>query len=55
VLAALVTKEETVVDRTYHIDRGYENIEEKLVGPGARIRTGSTRTDGGLMNLLTAG
>ena len=29
---------ETVVDRIYHIDRGYENIEEKLGGLGARIR-----------------
>ena len=37
VLAALVAKGETVVDRIYHIDRGYENIEEKLVGLGARI------------------
>jgi len=27
-----------VVDRVYHIDRGYENIEEKLSGLGARIR-----------------
>jgi UDP-N-acetylglucosamine enolpyruvyl transferase len=25
-------------DRICHVDRGYENIEEKLVGPGARIR-----------------
>jgi hypothetical protein len=38
VLAALVANGETVVDRIYHIDRGYENIEEKLVGLGARIR-----------------
>ncbi|HEY9143237.1 MAG TPA: UDP-N-acetylglucosamine 1-carboxyvinyltransferase, partial [Arenimonas sp.] len=30
VLAGLVAKGETVVDRIYHIDRGYENIEEKL-------------------------
>jgi UDP-N-acetylglucosamine 1-carboxyvinyltransferase len=37
VLAALVANGETVVDRIYHIDRGYENIEEKLVGLGARI------------------
>ena len=27
-----------MVDRVYHIDRGYENIEEKLGGLGARIR-----------------
>jgi hypothetical protein len=38
VLAALVANGETVVDRIYHIDRGYENIEEKLVGLGARIQ-----------------
>jgi len=38
VLAALVANGETQVDRIYHIDRGYENIEEKLVGLGARIR-----------------
>ena len=38
VLAALVANGETLVDRIYHIDRGYENIEEKLVGLGARIR-----------------
>ena len=31
VLAALAAKGETVVDRVYHIDRGYENIEGKLV------------------------
>ncbi len=38
VLAALAANGETVVDRIYHIDRGYENIEEKLAGLGARIR-----------------
>ena len=38
VLAGLVAKGETVVDRIYHIDRGYENIEEKLGGLGAHIR-----------------
>ena len=37
VLAALVAKGETVIDRVYHIDRGYEKIEEKLSGVGARI------------------
>lgn len=37
VLAGLVAQGETVVDRVYHIDRGYENIEEKLSGLGARI------------------
>jgi UDP-N-acetylglucosamine 1-carboxyvinyltransferase len=38
VLAGLVARGDTVVDRIYHIDRGYENIEEKLGGLGARIR-----------------
>jgi UDP-N-acetylglucosamine 1-carboxyvinyltransferase len=38
VLAALVAEGETVVDRIYHIDRGYECIEEKLQQLGANIR-----------------
>jgi UDP-N-acetylglucosamine 1-carboxyvinyltransferase len=38
VLAGLVAQGETTVDRIYHIDRGYENIEEKLGGLGAKIR-----------------
>ncbi len=38
VLAALVADGETIIDRVYHIDRGYENIEEKLKGVGAQIR-----------------
>jgi UDP-N-acetylglucosamine 1-carboxyvinyltransferase len=38
VLAALVADGETVVERIYHIDRGYECIEEKLQQLGARIR-----------------
>lgn len=37
VLAGLVARGETVVDRVYHIDRGYERIEEKLARVGARI------------------
>jgi UDP-N-acetylglucosamine 1-carboxyvinyltransferase len=37
VLAGLVAHGETVVDRVYHIDRGYERIEEKLARAGARI------------------
>jgi UDP-N-acetylglucosamine 1-carboxyvinyltransferase len=37
VLAGLVARGETVVDRVYHIDRGYEKIEEKLARVGARI------------------
>ena len=38
VLAGLVAKGDTTVDRIYHIDRGYECIEEKLAGLGAKIR-----------------
>jgi len=37
VLAGLVAQGETIVDRVYHIDRGYERIEEKLRAVGARI------------------
>ena len=35
VLAALVADGETIIDRVYHIDRGYERIEEKLRGRGS--------------------
>ncbi len=38
VLAALVAEGETIIDRVYHIDRGYERIEEKLRGVGAQIK-----------------
>lgn len=38
VLAGIVADGETVVDRIYHVDRGYQNIEEKLRGLGADIR-----------------
>jgi len=38
ILAALIAKGETVVDRIYHIDRGYDCIEEKLSHLGAHIR-----------------
>lgn len=38
VIAGLVADHETVVDRIYHIDRGYECIEEKLQSLGAKIR-----------------
>jgi len=37
VLAGLVARGDTVIDRVYHIDRGYEKIEEKLARVGARI------------------
>jgi UDP-N-acetylglucosamine 1-carboxyvinyltransferase len=38
VLAALVADGETIIDRVYHLDRGYENIEEKLRSVGAKVR-----------------
>ena len=38
ILAGLVAGGDTVIDRIYHLDRGYENIEEKLGALGARIR-----------------
>ena len=38
VLAALVADGETIIDRVYHIDRGYEHIEEKLRAVGAQIK-----------------
>jgi UDP-N-acetylglucosamine 1-carboxyvinyltransferase len=38
ILAGLVAKGETVVERIYHIDRGYDHIEEKLSCLGAKIR-----------------
>jgi UDP-N-acetylglucosamine 1-carboxyvinyltransferase len=37
VIAGLVAEGETVVDRIYHLDRGYERLEEKLVRLGARV------------------
>jgi UDP-N-acetylglucosamine 1-carboxyvinyltransferase len=38
VLAALIADGESILDRVYHMDRGYEHIEEKLRGVGAQIR-----------------
>ncbi len=38
VIAGLVAQGETVIDRIYHLDRGYENIEGKLSALGAQIR-----------------
>jgi UDP-N-acetylglucosamine 1-carboxyvinyltransferase len=38
VLAALVADGETIIDRVYHIDRGYEHIEEKLRAVGGQIK-----------------
>jgi UDP-N-acetylglucosamine 1-carboxyvinyltransferase len=38
VLAGLIARGDTIVDRIYHLDRGYDCIEEKLAQVGARIR-----------------
>jgi UDP-N-acetylglucosamine 1-carboxyvinyltransferase len=38
VLAALVADGETIIDRIYHLDRGYEHMEDKLRGVGAQMR-----------------
>jgi UDP-N-acetylglucosamine 1-carboxyvinyltransferase len=43
VLAALAARGETVVHRVYHLDRGYEAIEKKLAGLGARVERLSDR------------
>jgi UDP-N-acetylglucosamine 1-carboxyvinyltransferase len=40
VLAGLAAQGETIVDRVYHMDRGYDRIESKLAGAGARIQRG---------------
>ena len=37
VIAGLVAQGDTVVDRIYHLDRGYDQMEEKLRGIGADI------------------
>ncbi|MGC6359606.1 UDP-N-acetylglucosamine 1-carboxyvinyltransferase [Bisgaard Taxon 45] len=46
VLAGCIATGETIVDRIYHIDRGYERIEEKLRGLGARIERFSENDEG---------
>ena len=38
ILAELTTKGKSVINRIYHLDRGYENIEKKLKGIGAKIK-----------------
>jgi UDP-N-acetylglucosamine 1-carboxyvinyltransferase len=38
VLAGLAAKGKTTISRIYHLDRGYEHMEKKLAGAGARIQ-----------------
>jgi UDP-N-acetylglucosamine 1-carboxyvinyltransferase len=46
VIAGLTASGETLIDRIYHLDRGYERIEEKLAQLGAKIQRvpGSQKT-----------
>ncbi len=37
-IAGLVADGETVIDRIYHLDRGYDRMEDKLSAVGAKIR-----------------
>jgi UDP-N-acetylglucosamine 1-carboxyvinyltransferase len=37
ILAGLAAEGETIVNRVYHLDRGYEHVEDKLNGVGAQI------------------
>jgi len=43
ILAGLAAEGETRVGRVYHLDRGYEQLEQKLVGLGARVRRAPER------------
>lgn len=45
VMAAAAAEGETLIDRIYHIDRGYENVEEKLRGLGVQIERVNPVTD----------
>lgn len=38
VLAAMAARGESIIDRVYHMDRGYERVEEKLAAVGANIQ-----------------
>ena len=38
VIAGLIAEGKTTISRIYHLDRGYEKIERKLVGLGAKVR-----------------
>ena len=38
VIAGLVAEGETEIDRIYHLDRGYDRMEDKLIALGGRVR-----------------
>jgi UDP-N-acetylglucosamine 1-carboxyvinyltransferase len=50
VLAGLIANDETLIDRVYHIDRGYEKIEAKLRAVGANIERITTSVTAGLVH-----
>jgi UDP-N-acetylglucosamine 1-carboxyvinyltransferase len=50
VLAGLIAKDETMIDRVYHIDRGYEKIEAKLRAVGANIERITTSVTASLVS-----
>jgi UDP-N-acetylglucosamine 1-carboxyvinyltransferase len=55
VIAALAAKGETIIHRVYHLDRGYERLEEKLAGCGAQIeRLTSAHTPAAISNKAEA-
>src|SRR3989304_3142915 len=54
-LAGLQARGETVVDRIYHLDRGYERLEAKLQSLGGKIRRGGGGVVGGAVGLGLAG
>ncbi|MBS5014087.1 MAG: UDP-N-acetylglucosamine 1-carboxyvinyltransferase, partial [Haemophilus parainfluenzae] len=45
VLAGCIASGETIVDRIYHIDRGYEHVEDKLRSLGAKIERFSEKSE----------
>jgi UDP-N-acetylglucosamine 1-carboxyvinyltransferase len=53
VLAGLAAEGETIIDRVYHIDRGYEKIEAKLRGVGADIQRLKDSVTGPLSKVMT--
>ena len=48
VIAGLVARGETTVSRIYHLDRGFERLEEKLGACGAQVRRITGEAEGGL-------
>ncbi len=38
VIAGLIAEGETIIDRIYHLDRGYEELDKKLIQLGAKIK-----------------